>query len=240
MSVDGVTANTFSHQLKDNGSIPISALQFYRVGLRSVGPFIRQHHYSKTYPGGIDYCFAASYQGRIVGACAFGYMAGNPKGMVICDGVSDPSSYRELMRLVFVDEVEKNAESRFIGYCLRWLKKHTALVAVISFADPKYGHLGIVYQSTNWIYTGLQKPDRDRIILQRTDLFGDYQQEIHPRQAVNKFGSSARDAVGMATFTKREPKHRYVHILRPGHKCIYQSKPYPKFACPSKRPTPKP
>lgn len=129
------------------------------------------------------------------------------------------------MRLVLLDFVPKNTESRFIAFTLRWLKRHTNLLAIVSFADPKYGHRGIVYQASNWIYTGLQKQDRDRLIINGT--------ETHPKSAFNLYGTSSLTKLrekGLTVETKeREPKHRYVYILRDGLECTlrYRKQQYP-------------
>lgn len=56
----------------------------------------------------------------------------------------------ELARLV-VQTTERNAASFLIGQSLRMLEPHCA---VVSYADSEWGHCGIVYQATNWLYTG--------------------------------------------------------------------------------------
>lgn len=214
-------------QLKDGGTIPASALQFSACTIGGVSRFIKKHHYSHTHPGGIDFAFAATCGFELVGACAFGFIAGNAKAMCVCDGVDDPRRYRELMRLVLLDEVAKNTESQFIGFCLRWLKRNTDLAAIVSFADPKFGHVGTVYKASNWIYTGLQKQDRDRIILKQNGLMGEFEQEVHPKQIYNWFGSSSTKVLGAHRTEPREPKHRYVYLLRHGLRCKYELKPFP-------------
>jgi hypothetical protein len=221
MSADSITSMRSANQSKDGGSIPASALHFTTAKLRDISLFVGMNHYSHTHPGGVDYCFAATSGFRVVGAAMFGYIAGNPKAMVVCNEVDDHHRYRELMRLVFTDECGKNSESMFIGFCLRWLKRNTELAAIVSFADPRYGHCGTVYQATNWLYTGIQKQDRDRIYIKERHLFGEDEREIHPKQAYNRFGSSARNAMGDCRFELREPKHRYVYLLRQGLTCKY-------------------
>ncbi|NNE62371.1 MAG: hypothetical protein HKN35_15875 [Woeseia sp.] len=56
----------------------------------------------------------------------------------------------ELSRLVIVGS-DKNNASRLIGGSLRLLGNQV----LVSYADPNVGHVGYVYQATNWIYTGL-------------------------------------------------------------------------------------
>lgn len=56
----------------------------------------------------------------------------------------------ELSRLV-IQTKTNNAASFLIGGSLRLLD---APCAIISYADSEHHHCGIVYQATNWIYTG--------------------------------------------------------------------------------------
>ena len=56
----------------------------------------------------------------------------------------------ELTRLV-IQSKTKNAASFLIGNSLKLLDKPCA---VVSYADSEYSHCGIVYQATNWLYTG--------------------------------------------------------------------------------------
>jgi len=57
--------------------------------------------------------------------------------------------------------VPKNAESLFLGWCLRAIAKESKeLIAVTTFADPAHGHSGTIYRATNWHYLGLFKAHR--------------------------------------------------------------------------------
>lgn len=209
MGVDSNSGKTSDFQSEIDGSIPISTLHFSRCQLKEVSKFIKKNHYSHTYPGGVDYSFKAVSNNEIVGACIFGYMAGNPNA-IHYNGYN-PKDFRELMRLVLLDQVGKNAESKFISWCLRYLKKNTNIKCIISFADPKFGHTGIVYRASNWQYLGKQKPDRPRMIIDG--------KEIHPRMAYNKFGTSSYKKIRLMGHTVellyREPKHKYIFILKP-------------------------
>jgi len=59
----------------------------------------------------------------------------------------------ELSRLV-IQTRQKNAASFLVGNSLKMLP---APCSVVSYADSEQGHSGIVYQATNWIYTGATK-----------------------------------------------------------------------------------
>ena len=65
----------------------------------------------------------------------------------------------------------------------------------MSYADTAWGHVGYVYQATNWLYTGMSA--------KRTDT---YQPDgLHPR-AYNKNNHSNLKQT-------RSPKHRYVYLV---------------------------
>jgi len=93
---------------------------------------------------------------------AFGLLIeGHIEGVVIY-GQPSPSIQRhafkdrdfrlyELSRLVVQTKL-RNAASFLIGNSLKMLSERPC--AVISYADSEHGHVGIVYQATNWIYTG--------------------------------------------------------------------------------------
>lgn len=195
------------------GSIPTPSLQFSRCALKDVSAFVKEHHYSHSHQAtNILYSFRIDVGGVLSGAALFGNMAGNPKASCVMEGHDDPHEYQELCRLVLLNELPKNSESRFIGWCLRWLKKNTNLVALISFADPTQNHKGTIYHATNWVYCGLQKQDRNRLIVNGVD--------IHPRQLYNMYGTSSVKKLreqGLVVEEKpREPKHRFVFPLRNG------------------------
>lgn len=60
----------------------------------------------------------------------------------------------ELSRLV-IQSKTKNAASFLVGGSLRLLEPQPC--AVVSYADMEQSHCGIVYQATNWAYTGATK-----------------------------------------------------------------------------------
>lgn len=60
----------------------------------------------------------------------------------------------ELTRLV-IQTTRPNAASFLVGRSLQMLSEQPS--AVVSYADSEWGHAGIVYQATNWLYTGATK-----------------------------------------------------------------------------------
>jgi len=96
-----------------------------------------------------------------------------------------------------------------IGITLRALRRHTSLKVVVSYADPSQGHLGTIYQATNWLYTGLSE---------RMPLYalGDGVLR-HSRSFSHAFGTHSieyfrRQGIDI-TVVSRGAKHRYMYLL---------------------------
>ena len=132
-------------------------LMFSPCSLVEIRKFVETYHYSHSVNGvKITQCFKAEYDGEIVGGIIYGQLSttawkkfGKTENEVL-----------ELRRLVLIDEAERNSESMFIGYTLKWLKGHLSFVkVVVSYADPNYGHTGIIYKASNFTFTGISAKD---------------------------------------------------------------------------------
>lgn len=127
----------------------------YKVSLcerNEIRDFVEKWHYSKNINGVIsDYCFKMEAEGEVIGCAIFGRLAMANQWKKYGESEQDVI---ELRRLVCIDNTKKNAESYLIGRCLRWLKNNTKIKSVISYADPEYGHSGVIYQATNFKLIG--------------------------------------------------------------------------------------
>lgn len=109
----------------------------------------------------------------------------------------------ELTRLV-VQTKEKNAASFLIGRSLKMLEQPCA---VVSYADSAWNHCGIVYQATNWLYTGATK-SHDHLYL----VDG---QKLHPMTIRDKFGvTNIKEWAKINKIQTIPPKekHRYFYL----------------------------
>lgn len=170
-------------------------------------------------------------------SAAFGLFKGDAIMGVVCYGT--PSSYTlrriagieneknvcELMRLWVCDSVPKNGESFLIGNTLKRCGKEI----VVSFAEVRAGHLGIVYQATNWIYTGLSEKRRQYKV-EGVDV---HSQRLSDMGTASELRAMFGDRFG---YEWRPRKHRYVWINAKGRrrkeltaKLKYTPKPYPKL-----------
>jgi hypothetical protein len=151
-------------QVENDGSNPILPLHisakeivFSLCPLKEVREFVETHHYSHNINGvKIKYCFKVEYNGMLVGAVLFGAMSTTAwKKFAPLE-----KNVLELRRLVLLDNVGKNSESKAIGYCLRYINKHNKDVKVIvSYADPLHGHSGTIYKASNFQYIGVSGKD---------------------------------------------------------------------------------
>lgn len=109
--------------------------------------FVSAKHYSRR-PSVFWEAFGLVEDGMIVGVVVYGQPS--PPIQRHAFRERDFRLY-ELTRLV-VQTGTKNAASILVGRSLQMLSERPS--AVISYADTEHGHAGIVYQATNWIYTG--------------------------------------------------------------------------------------
>ena len=163
-----------------------------KIEYHDAKPFIMNIHYARRMPT-ISYAFGLFIDQQLVGVCTFG----QPASPSLCKGLAGEKNrydVLELNRLVFLPEFNgDNNASYLVGHSLKLLPKHTF---VVSYADyGGWGHIGYVYQATNFLYTGMTK--------ERTD----------------KYSESGHSRHYKANETRRQlrtAKHRYVYLVGGG------------------------
>lgn len=139
--------------------------------------------------------------GQLVGVVTYGVPASSTLLKGVC-GADEASNVYELNRLWVDDSVPKNGESYLIGNTLVQLDREI----VVSYADTSQGHTGIVYQATNWFYTGLSAKFKDpKVKGLENQHHATYANGLTNKQVVEKFGDRVY-------FVERPRKHRYVFI----------------------------
>lgn len=158
-------------------------------------------HYSKRL--GIFWeGFGLFEEEKLIGVCCFGQPSAPIQKFAFKE-----RGFRlyELTRLV-VDNGIKNAASFLISQSLKMLKeKHCA---VISYADSAHGHSGIVYQATNWIYTG---PTISHDCLYMVDGKLTHPMTLRDKFNITKPAEWAKEN-GIEKI-KPSPKHRYFYFI---------------------------
>jgi hypothetical protein len=116
--------------------------------------FVEHWHYSKSINGIIsDFCFRLMDNEQMIGAAIYGRLAMANQWKRFGESEADVI---ELRRLCCVDKTPKNTESFFIAKTLQWLKKHTQIKTVVSYADMEQNHTGTIYKASNFECLGQQ------------------------------------------------------------------------------------
>lgn len=164
--------------------------------------FIERAHYAKRWPS-VSLAFGLIDGPTIVGVVTYGTPSSAPLRSGVCGG-EYASKVVELNRLCIVGGA-RNAASMLVGRSLRMVGD----AVVVSYADTAAGHVGYVYQATNWIYTGLSAKRTDWTIEGEEHLHG---QTIADRyRGVEDRAAAIRADYGDRFYLRPRPrKHRYV------------------------------
>ena len=176
-----------------------------------VKDFIEKWHYSKSINGLMsDYCFKLMDGNRMIGAMIYGRFA---MANVWKKYSNSPEEVIELRRLCCIDDTPKNTESYFIGNTLRWLKKNTTIKTVISYADPEYGHEGIIYQATN--FKDIGKTSAGKVIMHNGKKYHDKAIRTKYKGELKPFAARLSEALesGDAFYKKTKGKYIYEYKL---------------------------
>ena len=163
------------------------SLQVKQIGYKDCLDLILNVHYAKRVPS-ISYAYGLFDDEEMIGIVTYG----SPASPFLCKGVCGEqfkSEVIELNRLVLKHN-EKNQASYLISKSMKLLPKPKIIV---SYADTAYGHQGLVYQASNFLFTGTTKP--------RTDM-------------ASENGKHSRHSLGDRTQRVfRSSKHRYVFFI---------------------------
>jgi hypothetical protein len=198
-------------------------MKILRIKNEETYPWLLQKHYAKRIPQ-IIFSFGLYDENILVGVITYGIPASPSLCMGIC-GKEWSSNVLELNRLCLENNY-KNQASFLISNSIKLLPKPTI---VVSYADIAQGHVGYVYQSTNFLYTGLSA--------NRTDWNVEGLEHKHSKTLSDgmTFETMKEKYGDKLYYKKRSRKHRYIYfhgsktdkkILRKFLK--YDVMPYPK------------
>ena len=128
----------------------------------------------------------------------------------------------ELQRVALNGKQGHNATSQALSMAMKEVKKDaTYLQCLFSFADSKQSHIGIIYQATNWIFTGESKSyeyGKDNVI-------------YHQKTVSDRTKRTGKTAAELGFIRKRTMvKYRYIYPFDKQVKKLILSRklPYPK------------
>lgn len=187
-------------------------------------PWLLEKHYAKRIPQ-IMYAFGLyDDNGRLVGVVTYGIPASPSLCMGICGKEYSPIVL-ELNRLC-LEKNTKNESSFLVSNSIKLLPKPSI---VVSYADMGQGHVGYVYQATNFIYTGLSA---NRVDWTVKGLEHKHSKTLSDGMTLESIKEKYGDDF---YYAERSRKHRYIFfhgskmdkkILR--SKLNYGVEPYPK------------
>ena len=168
--------------------------------------FILHVHYARRMPV-IQYAFGLFKDMELIGVVTYG----QPASPSLCKGVAGDENRHnvlELNRLVIAPEYSGggNYASYLVSHSLKELPNGTF---VVSYADCAWGHVGYVYQATNWLYTGTTKA--------RTDKYSEGHSRHYEKDETRR--------------KQRSSKHRYIYLCgdRKTRKRMLKELRYPVF-----------
>lgn len=165
-------------------------------------PFFLEIHYAHRIPS-VSYAYGLFLNGQLEGVVSYG----TPASSTLCRGVCGDDYQKlvvELNRLVLRSN-RKNEASRLIAASFRLLPKP---LIIVSFADTEQKHSGIVYQATNFIYTGLSAKFKDpKVKGLEHQHHATYARGLSYADLRAKFGEEN------VYFVERSRKHRYIKFL---------------------------
>jgi len=165
------------------------------------------------------FCFGLFIEDTLEGIVTYGMPPSPQVGRGFL-GEENRTNVIELNRLCINERAPKNAASFLVGRSLRHMKEW----AVVSYADGAMGHVGYIYQATNFLYCGATKShDKEYFIDEKW---------VHAKVLTNR-GITAPSVYAKENNipTKLpQPKHRYIFF---GNKKLkkylkYKTEPYPK------------
>ena len=154
---------------------------------------------------------------KLIGVCVYGIPVGG--NVMRGNGISPllkNGSVFELTRLWLEDGHGKNIESWTIAQTFEWLKKNRPqLKLLISYADPDAGHLGKIYQATNWLYQFIENTS------DTADFYVSFQPPpnynwIHSRTISSRYGGRNKEIM-----STKLPKPYWMKTLRRKFRYIY-------------------
>ena len=181
---------------------------------------VEHWHYSGSMPAGKRVSFGVWEGGDFKGVIVFTRGANNRIGS---EYDLEQTEVCELVRVAL--RRHEWPVTRMTAIAMKMLSREQGIRLLVSYADPKQGHHGGIYQGGNWIYTGTSNAQRERIINGRF---------MHKRSCTSRFGTASIErlrAMGIdAKPAPKEYKLKYLYPLDDEMRAQIEplAKPYPK------------
>jgi len=196
--------------------------EIFQISSKECMEWVLKKHYAQRKPR-MQFCFGLYINGIVQGVITFGYPATPFVSRGLC-GREYEKEVLELNRLVINSGVPKNSASFLVANSMKMLPKQYKII--VSYADTSVGHIGYVYQATNFLYTGLTIP------MKEWRMKGE---KLHSQNVCKSKSLKERKEDDNFEQIQRPRKHRYIRFLGTKEeiaerlaKLIYPQAPYPK------------
>jgi len=167
-------------------------------------------HYLHKKPHTPLFTFGLYYNKKYIGCCIYSV----PVGSKVTQSISrllNNGEVIELSRLYIDDGYGQNIESWFIGQSFKILRGIKNIKCVVSYADTNVGHIGIIYQATNFLYN----PTGRKAGVVKLQIGSEV---WHNLRCKRKFGTIAVGKLEKITGKKvkrinQKKKHRYLYFV---------------------------
>ncbi len=183
------------------------------------------YHYSGSMPTGALVTFGV-WEERFMGAVVYSKGSGMTTHRAKRYGLKRDDAC-ELARVALTTHAFP--VTQVVAATLRKLKEvNPGLRLVISYADPKYGHHGGIYQAGNWTYVGMSQSTPEYRIQGRWV----HSRTVNDKQQAKMNGRLDEYETWMASLPKRQPPDKHVYLWpfdRQARRAVEkQSLPYPE------------
>jgi hypothetical protein len=217
-----MTLALFDAPLPRMAELDPARCRVHSVNYETVKIVLRDAHYIGT-PGATSVALGMYVDDVIAGVITFGTIPRN-NASAICGHEWAPR-VMELTRLALYHWAPKNSESWFIGASLHTLRSLRPDIRIlVSYADESVGHVGTIYQATNWIYTGASTND---YVYVTNDG-----EVLHPRTTGRRRGD-----LPPGKWQPTPAKHRYIKFIgsRSDRRSLTRQLRWPALAYPRLR-----
>ena len=172
--------------------------------LKDAQEMVRTHHYSKG--GSLTAVYVHGlYERETNRLCGIVWWL--PPTRVACESVNKEKWKKvlSLTRMVVLPDVPPNACSFMLSRSVKMIRNDGRFVSLVSYADERQGHEGLVYKACNWTYVGRTGP-------YPAWLDGDGRQ-VAPKATVSRT-KAQMEALGYTKIGSFH-KHKYVLHIKP-------------------------
>ena len=194
-------------------SSPFENFKVFPCKIQEIREFVEIYHYSQNVNGvKTQCCFKLMNGENLIGAAIFAKLG---MANVWKKYSNNENDILELRRLCCIDDTPKNTESWFISRCIKYIRQHTQVKYILSYADPNHSHRGIIYQALSFEYLGQTAPTK--VIKLGNKIYHDKTIRTYYKGKLKPYAQKVKDALesGEAQYINQIGKHIYIFKIKP-------------------------